>query len=172
MNMGMEEKQKIIDEIEKSLRLILEDGQVTELRALEAGNRPPHTEAGYYTDLNKMAKAAADLTTRSKGVYFIPNPINPELLGRKNNDVKWISKGDPLTGDTNIVQRRWLLVDTDYKRPANISATDDQAKLALDRATKVRELLSDLGWPDPIFASSGNGGHLMYKIDLRAMMMG
>jgi len=153
-------------EIEKSLRLILEDGQVTELRALSVGNRPPHTEAGYFTDITKMAAAAADLTNRSKGVYFTPNPINPELLGRKCNAVKWINKDDPLTGDSNVLSRLWLLIDTDYQRPANITATDDQTEQAFDKVSSIRDFLGILGWPDPIIASSGNGGHLMYRIDL------
>ena len=166
MKIAMEENQLIVNEIERSLKLILEDGQVSELRALEVGNRPPHTEAGYFTDLTKMAEAAAELTERARGVYFTPNPVDPELLGRKNNAVMWINRYDPLTSDVNITHRRWLLVDTDYKRPASITTTEDQAKLALDKAYKIREFLSELGWPDPIVAFSGNGGHLMYRIDL------
>ncbi len=30
----------------------------------------------------------------------------------------------------------------------------------------IREYLSSVGWPDPIVADSGNGGHLLYRIDL------
>ena len=89
-----DENQQVIDEIKRSLEFILEEGQVTELRALDVSDRP-HTEAGYYTDIHKMAEAAADLTRKAKGVYFIPNPIDPELLGRINHKVKWINKGDP-----------------------------------------------------------------------------
>jgi hypothetical protein len=36
----------------------------------------------------------------------------------------------------------------------------------LDKANEIRMFLKGLGWPDPILADSGNGGHLLYKIDL------
>src|SRR5262249_43749118 len=36
----------------------------------------------------------------------------------------------------------------------------------LDTITRVREHLSGLGWPKPVVADSGNGYHLLYRIDL------
>ena len=154
------------EEIEKSLRFILSEGQVTELRAIDV-NDDSATAAGYFDDPTKMAEEAARLTEHAKGVYFIPNPVNRELLGRINNRIKRInSKKDPLTGNSNIIERKWLLIDTDYKRPANITATKEQAEKASERALSIRLFLDKQGWPDPIVAFSGNGGHLMYKIDL------
>jgi len=68
-----DEIQVDIDEIERSLKLIIEPGQITELRALEVSTREgqrPYTVAGYFNDLRKMAEAAAELTPIAKGVYF------------------------------------------------------------------------------------------------------
>src|SRR5262249_38075231 len=31
---------------------------------------------------------------------------------------------------------------------------------------EIRAWLASLGWPEPILADSGNGGHLLYRIDL------
>jgi hypothetical protein len=38
--------------------------------------------------------------------------------------------------------------------------------LAIERARQIRDALYAEGWPDPILADSGNGGHLLYRVDL------
>ncbi len=34
------------------------------------------------------------------------------------------------------------------------------------RVHEIREALAAEGWPDPLLADSGNGGHLLYRINL------
>jgi hypothetical protein len=52
-------------------------------------------------------------------------------------------------------------------RPAGVSSTEDEHAHALQRAEIVAEWLSAaLGWPAPVRADSGNGGHLLYRINL------
>ena len=89
-----------------------------ELRALDAvtpGWRRPHTVAGYFDDWAKLAAAAAQLQAR--GVYITLNPVQPALLARAHNRVKDLTAGDSVTGDADIVARRWLPVDCDPVRP-------------------------------------------------------
>lgn len=155
--------------IEAALALIIEPGQVTELRILDAvtaSDRRPHIESGYFDDVAKLAKAAATIKT-AKGWYFTPNPLNPALLARAKNRVRAAGK-DPATNDRDIVSRRWLLIDLDAERPAGISATDGEHEAALALARTVRDDLAADGWPDPICFDSGNGAHLMYRVDLPA----
>jgi hypothetical protein len=152
-----------------ALRLILEPGQVTELRALDAvtaADRRPHVEAGYFDDPEKLASAAAGIT-HAKGIYFIPNPVSPALLARAVNKTRAAPRGEN-TQDGDVTRRRWLLVDTDPVRPSGIASTDAEHQAALDRAAAVAEALTAAGWPPPVVADSGNGGHLMYAIDLPA----
>jgi len=154
--------------IEKVLTDIL-CGQVTELRALGVRTdrwKAPHTVSGYYDDYRKMAGDAANLMDDAKAIYFLPNPVNPALLARAFNRSRGLNKGDSTTADHDIFRRNWLLVDTDAKRPAGISASDEEKETALNRAKEVRGYLTELGWPEPVLADSGNGGHLMYRIDL------
>jgi len=151
----------------KALRMILEPGQVTELRILEASTpsyRQPHTESGYFNDIEKLAEAAATIT-KAKGFYFIPNVINPALLARACNRIRPAGK-DPTTSDHDIERRRWLLVDADAKRPAGISATDAEHDAAIELAFRIRAELEAENWPTPIVADSGNGAHLLYRIDM------
>jgi hypothetical protein len=66
------------------------------------------------------------------------------------------------------VCRRWLLVDVDPIRDSLISATDVEKALAKETALAVREHLRGLGWPEPVLGDSGNGYHLLYRVDLPA----
>jgi P4 family phage/plasmid primase-like protien len=65
-----------------------------------------------------------------------------------------------------VLKRIWLPVDLDAIRPKGISATDAEHEAALGRATQIRGALRDGGWPDPVFGDSGNGAHLLCRIEL------
>lgn len=157
------------EEIYRSLQTILLPNQVTELRALNAtepGWRSPHTVSGYFSDIEAMTRAATNIQS-AKGVYFVPNEVHPALLARAANRARGLSRGEPTTSDDKIMHRLWLLVDADPVRPDSyISATNEEHEAALCRAREIREHLAQQGWPDPIYADSGNGGHLMYGVSL------
>lgn len=155
--------------VAEAVRLLVGNGNVTELRALEAttaGDRRTMTLCGYFDDPDKLAEAVATIRT-AKGIYIIPNAVNPALLARAANRIKPASKGDA-TQDTDITRRRWLLIDCDAQRPANISASDAEHESALERAREIFAHLQALGWPKPIAGDSGNGSHLLYRIDTPA----
>lgn len=157
-----------LDEIRHALQLILSPGQVTELRALEAaftqGDRRPGTLSGYFDDLEKMASAAVSIK-QAKGIYFIPNVVKPALLARSVNKIRLMPPKGESTADGDIETRRWLLIDADPVRPAGIASDDGEHQAALDRAEQIAIALTDDGWPKPILADSGNGAHLLYRID-------
>ncbi len=155
--------------IVEALGLILEPGQVTELRALEAvlpGDRRQQTVSGYFDDPEKLAAAALSIRS-AKGIYFVPNPVDPALLARAANRIRPAGR-EPLTSDGNILCRRWLPIDADAIRPAGISATDAEHVAAIERIRTIATALHAAGWPWPILADSGNGGHAMYRIDVPA----
>jgi len=92
--------------------------------------------------------------------------VKPALLARAANRVRSIRNKEPLTTDADVQVRRWMLVDIDPVRPSGISATDEEHKLALARAENIRETLAAEGWPTPVAVDSGNGGHLLYSVQL------
>ncbi|MEN6341043.1 MAG: hypothetical protein ABFC89_00625 [Methanospirillum sp.] len=59
-----------------------------------------------------------------------------------------------------------MLVDADPERPAGISATDTEKAAAFARAAAIAVALEATGWPAPVKADSGNGAHLLYRVDL------
>ncbi|MBP3954761.1 hypothetical protein J8F10_05620 [Gemmata sp. G18] len=152
-------------------RVLVAPGQVVELRALRVrrGTGRPHTEAGFFDadHLPDMARAALDLTDHARGVYFTLNPLAPDLLARRANRTDWAGEGE-LARDRDVTARRWLLVDADPVRDPHISATGDEKARARETAQSVRTFLRESGWPDPVLADSGNGFHLLYRVDLPA----
>ena len=151
------------EEIREACDLLFSPGQVVELRAL--GDR---THYGYYTDYAKLARDAEVLESLPdiRGIYVTLNKVNPALLARCVNRVKKAGNKEPQTGDRDIIRRLWFPVDIDPKRPAGISSSDEEHERALDKASKIAGFLSDIGWCSPILADSGNGAHLLYRIDL------
>lgn len=160
-----------IDEIRRALSLIMLEGQVTELRAVGATDpdwkkRTDRVISGYFDNMEALAQAAVKI--QAKGIYIVPNRVEPELLFRATNRVRVLNPGDPpATADDKIIRRLWLLIDADPVRPDSyISATDLEHEIALDRAQSIRAWLAEQGWPLPYYGDSGNGGHLMYAVDL------
>jgi hypothetical protein len=153
------------------LRLFVGPEQVTELRALKVrqGNYRPVTVAGFYDHdhLGEMAKKALELTRQADGVYFTLNPINIALMGRRANRAATAEEGFS-AADKDVLRKNWLLIDTDPVRPSGTSASDAEKVLALEAGLRVRDFLRQRGWPDPIRGDSGNGGHLLYRVQLPA----
>ncbi|MBP6963849.1 MAG: AAA family ATPase [Armatimonadetes bacterium] len=159
-------------EVRRTVDLLLEPGEVVELRALDVrrgGNGFRFTASGYFDDREKLVEEAVKLSQRAKGVYLVPN-VKPELLARASNRVRECGKGDSCTSDDDTLPRRkWFFVDCDPVRPSGISSTDRERDAAGEKAQEVWSTLLDLGFPDPaIYASSGNGRHLLYRVDLPA----
>src|SRR4029077_18500161 len=73
---------------------------------------------------------------------------------------------DVTTADTQVIRRDNLLIDADAVRTSETSATDAERDAALRRSADVMEFLSALHFPLPLVGDSGNGGHLVYKLDL------
>lgn len=157
-----------MNEIQKSINLICQRGQVSELRALRIHD--PETSDtrnyyGFFNDPEIMVKEAERIGEHAYGVYFTPNPVKPNLLERSPNHVQPAVKGMS-AGNGDIQRIHWLLIDFDPVRDTDTSSTEAEHALAFDLAASVRQYLRDKGWPDPIFADSGNGNHLMYRVDL------
>ena len=92
------------------------------------------------------------------------NRIAPALSERPQ-----LVKTYTLTSDEDITRRHHLLIDFDPNSPErgpNDSATDAEKESARLKMEAVYEWLRDLGFPEPIFADSGNGWHLLFPIDL------
>ncbi len=153
-----------MDEREQAVRLLAAPGGVVEIRAIAEDG----THSGYFDDSRLLAASAGllDLSTVN-GIYITLNELNPALLARRSNRVKMhLSRKDSTTADADIIRRRWLPVDIDPVRPGGVSSTDEEHAKALKKAEQVAGWLKDQGFPEPVRADSGNGAHLLYRVEL------
>ncbi len=147
-------------EIARTLEVLFEPEKVVELRAFKDRT----IASGYFDDFKELAEQAAKLDGRGFAVYVTLNPVNEALLARSQNRVKIYPKAT--TSDVDIMARRWLPVDFDPVRPADVSSTASEKHAALWRARETRDFLKQQGWPEPVVGDSGNGAHLLYRVDL------
>ncbi len=154
-------------EILRSLGYLMKSGHVVEMRAIgvQRGNRRTATLAGYFNDSDLLANAAFGVSPEASGVYITVNHINPALLARMANKIGEITTNG-LTKDDEVVRLLWLPIDLDPVRPAHISSSEPEHKLAGRRVEEIHRVLTSMDWPEPILADSGNGGHMLYAIDL------
>jgi P4 family phage/plasmid primase-like protien len=154
-----------VNGIARAISILAEPGQVVELRAL-ADNA---IHSGYFSDYSACARFAEvlDTDTSVHGCYVTLNMVNPALLARRANRIKMhLFRSDATTSDADIIRRRWLPIDIDPVRPSGVSSTDAEHELALAKAEEIAGWLSGLGFPEPLTGDSGNGAHLLYRIDL------
>ena len=144
---------------------ITRPGQVVEVRALTDQN----THSGYFNDFDALERSVEPLDADNSvhGIYVTLNEVNPALLSRRANRIKTrLGKKDSTTSDADILRRRWLPIDIDPLRPSGVSSTDEEHTLALAKAEEVACWIAGFGFPEPIKADSGNGAHLLYRIDM------
>ena len=150
-------------EIARGISLLFKPGDVVEVRIpkTRAG-----TVSGYFDDFPAMATAIfnANAKYRAGGIYYVLNPANSALLGRACNRLK--EYAEYTSADNDILSRRWLPVDLDPVRPVGISSSEKEHAAAIARAQLIAGDM-EKEWDRPlIIADSGNGAHLLYRIDL------
>ena len=150
--------------------LFVKSGEVVEVRILRVyGNSSAWdgwakgTVSGYFDDHQAFCKAvqAAD-KIKHNGIYFTLQVIDPRLIGRSLNRLKPTSV---TTSDNNVIDYRWFPFDLDPVRPSGISSSDKELTAAIELREIVAEwIVSNLRFPRPIKAMSGNGGHLLFRL--------
>ena len=152
--------------IRAAMQRIFAPEQVVELRALYVPTSGgPRTFSGFFNDLDAFAEAAAKLSDMgAQGVYFTPNPLKPDLLGGAANTVSVATRGSTAR-DVDVLGVRWLLIDVDPERETGTSATNEEKLQAAALTRAVHDYLERQGWPKPLFGDSGNGYHLLYRVN-------
>lgn len=160
--MGAESYKVDIDEIWRTLGILLEPGTVTELRVLPSG--ADGVLSGYYSERAALVRDAAYWSGRARAVFMALNPVKPLRLAWAANRLRWRALDE--TDDADIQSRRWLPIDLDPCRPPGTNSTDAEHELALAGAYRLRAWLRALHWPEPVRADSGDGAHLLYRLNL------
>jgi hypothetical protein len=88
-------------------------------RMIVKGERFSKTISGWYDDARALVIDAKSL--RGISGYLTVNPVQADLLARSYNGASVVKHA---TLDTQIACLRWLYIDIDPVRPADISSTD------------------------------------------------
>jgi len=140
-------------------------GDIVELRALRVRQGSSYvTASGYFDDPEKLVQAAAELDGKAEGIYVTLNRPSAGCLARSANRLQY--RPQATTGDGDIESRRFVLIDVDPVRPSRVSATDEEKAAAADISSRVQQHLESLGFPAPVCSDSGNGFHLIYRVEL------
>jgi hypothetical protein len=150
------------EEILRTCTLLMAEGDVHEVRVPKAGRQG--TISGYFNDIERLADCVLSIDGDVPAVYVTLNPGNPPLLARAANRLQ--GRASMTTSDADIACRRWLFIDFDPVRPAGISATDQEHNRAISVACAAWDDLRGAGFPDPVVADSGNGAHLLYRVQM------
>lgn len=107
-------------------------------------------------DLDGLLRAVG-LLPSGGNLYYSLNPVPHTLTKSATN--------------RDVTSRRWLPIDLDPIKAAGFEdhpATDAEKELVAEAAQEITDHLAELGWPLPVLIDSGNGYHLLYRIDLPA----
>lgn len=140
-------------ECRRALEILADMAAGIELRALPSGRSVVFPSG----DIGSLVEAAEAFCLDGQQIYYCLNPV-PENL----NHAARVA---------DILRRRWLLIDIDPVKAEghkDDSATDLEKAEARKVADAVVANLSSRGWPLPLVVDSGNGYHLLYRLDLPA----
>jgi hypothetical protein len=157
------------------LDAMFEPNQLIEIRALkEYGANKKRTDA-LYTRSRETACDAIDMFSNYPvnpkypddyfdGVYYVMNPFSDDVESRYPVD-KRLDYIATTVDDKIITRRKRMLIDFDPKRLKGVSSTTEEVRLAQAKAVECLPWVADLGFKNPIQAMSGNGWHLLFRVD-------
>ena len=151
-----------IIEVRRALEIFKPEGELVEIRAIGT-KKKGDIWSGYFTNHEKIIEAIKKFDS-GYNLYFIFNKIKMLCYSMQQKDQ--MMYGVDSTNDKHIDSREWILIDFDPERDgAKISSTNEEKQYARIVANKVRNYLRDMGFNYPVVCDSGNGFHLLYKID-------
>ena len=149
-------------EVRKAIAILQSPGDVFEVRAI--GTAKKDILSGYFRDAETLLKAFDTIDMRRRNVYITLGKVKDECFARSQSEC--FLKSPQTSSDTEIVSCRWLFVDLDPVRTAGISSSDTELEDAKALSKVVLQYMQNLGFEKPVIAASGNGFHLLYRIDV------
>ena len=116
------------------------------------------TFAGWFERVDALVEQAGRL--RDISAYVTINPVSHDLLARSDHV---LSRVRSTTRDGEIARIRWLYVDIDPVRPADISSTDAELWAAVDRRDAILDAHPPLA-RSAMWGRSGNGCWILVRL--------
>ena len=140
------------------------EGKLTEVRLLAKKGGRQKNYSGYFKSVDSLLSALAPFADSDYGIYYTLNAINEACYGRIQRE-RFV-ENPTTTSDQDVMGRDLVLIDLDPKRPSDTNASDEEVKYAWEVAQRIRDFLRDSGFYSPVMAMSGNGVHLLYRVQM------
>ena len=150
-------------ETRRAIEVLQAPGEVFEVRIISTSNRKTII-SGYFTDPDTLFEKLDTVDLRKRNVYITLGKVREECFSRSQSEC--FEQTNTTTSDHEIVAYRWLFIDLDPIRPTGVSASDQELQKAQELSDIVYEYMRGLGFPEPVKAMSGNGYHLLYRLDV------
>ena len=153
------------EEVKRALELLKPAGEPFEIRTISKGDGKSTIYSGYFTDTEKVVEVLSkhnfpdNVNTQ---VYFTLNSISKEII--KKDKYNKLCKGYA-TADENITAYKLLLIDLDPERAGGTSSSNEELTMSRQKAAAIYQTLKKYGFSEPVTALSGNGYHLLYKVN-------
>jgi hypothetical protein len=134
---------------------LLDDNGVVELRVSDGYS----WDSGYYDDLELLLRDIAHHSELGCDVY---SSLNSPSHYRVTNHIHPSTKA---LRDADIEKYSRLLIDLDPVR-SNSPSSEDELDKAREAARKIHALMQGYDFPEPAWACSGNGIHLIYRVEI------
>lgn len=149
------------DKLRRWWDVFVGDGCFTEVRILGR-----FQYSGYFRSFDNLVRQIEPYTNMDdEQLYFVLNAIDESCYGRQQCE-KIVKSPKITTNDNDIVCRKWVLCDFDPIRKSGTNATESQFELAHKKAQDVFRFLRDKGFTEPVICKSGNGWHLLIRVDI------
>jgi hypothetical protein len=152
------------EEVRKAITVLQAPGKPFEIRVIGTTSRKD-VVSGYFADADTLLQKFDTIDLRGRNVYITLGEVKEECFARSQSER--FEKNAAATSDGEIVAYRWLFIDLDPVRATGISSSDEELEAAEELADKVHLYLQELGFCEPVRAMSGNGYHLLYRIDIK-----
>ncbi len=152
------------NEIRKTIALLKPNGELFEIRipAPKGG-----AISGYFRDAETLISQLKKQNLAGVNVYITLNRINEACYSRGQKDkLIFVKKIEPTTSDSDITDYEWLMIDLDPKRPSGTSSSEEELNKAKALGNKIYQFMAEKGFEKPVTALSGNGIHLLYKLNM------
>lgn len=150
------------EEVKRAITTLQQPDDVFEIRVI--GTTKKDILSGYFRDADTLLSALDTIDLRQRNVYITLGKVKEECFARSQSER--FLKNPQTSSDSEIISYRWLFIDFDPVRSAGISSSDQELLVAETMAEEVRCYLREMGFEEPVYALSGNGYHLLYRIDI------
>jgi hypothetical protein len=177
-----------LEQIKSGARILFNPKQLVEVRAMGTNG---HWRGFYFDDHERMAQVVEQLDQddRVQSLYYVFNLVDPKLVESRqtcqcdkcvrgglivknptSDEVEKIITGPSqhLTQNEEVRTIRWLFIDVDTIRATGHEhdpSTREEKAACKEVTKKVLSYLKDKGWPSALLGNSGNGYHILLRIE-------